>query len=508
MNIKNSIVGSDESEILTPLVALTLAVLVRWAVSLNTYSGYGKPPMFGDYEAQRHWMEITVNLPMDSWYKNSSDNDLLYWGLDYPPLTAYHSFLNGKAAELIDSSWNALHHSRGLEDEYHKIFMRSSVIMCDLFIYIPLLAFFYFRNRSFHSDVDEKHIGIACLCALLEPGLILVDHGHFQYNCVSLGIALWAAYAISNQKLLVASALFCFALNYKQMELYHSVPFFVYLLKQCHQQKNLPAKSSLLFKLGFIVIISFAISWLPFFVVSDKEGIIQILRRIFPFNRGLFEDKVANIWCSLHPILRLKEAADQSAVVRLCLGSTIVSIIPDCIFLWKSASPKNLLLGLTSTSLSFFLFSYHVHEKSILLATAPASLLLLHHPQILGWFIVIATGSMFPLLHKDGLALPAVSLVILFLIILHILINSLSSEEPVLVISKKIKISTSVVSGLAALSILGMFFLCALHLAVAPPARFPDLFTYFISAYACGHFLLFKICILIFMGSVKQLKNS
>ena len=52
-----------------------------------------------------------------------------------------------------------------------------------------------------------------------------------QYNCVSLGIALWAAYAISNQKLLVASALFCFALNYKQMELYHSVPFFVYLLK-------------------------------------------------------------------------------------------------------------------------------------------------------------------------------------------------------------------------------------------------------------------------------------
>ena len=58
--------------------------------------------MFGDYEAQRHWMEITVNLPMDSWYKNSSDNDLLYWGLDYPPLTAYHSFLNGKAAELID----------------------------------------------------------------------------------------------------------------------------------------------------------------------------------------------------------------------------------------------------------------------------------------------------------------------------------------------------------------------------------------------------------------------
>jgi alpha-1,3-glucosyltransferase len=30
-------------------------------------SGAGKPPMFGDYEAQRHWMEITFNLPIEEW---------------------------------------------------------------------------------------------------------------------------------------------------------------------------------------------------------------------------------------------------------------------------------------------------------------------------------------------------------------------------------------------------------------------------------------------------------
>lgn len=56
----------------------------------------GKSPMFGDYEAQRHWQEVTVNLPIREWYRNSSDNDLQYWGLDYPPLTAYHSWLIGK----------------------------------------------------------------------------------------------------------------------------------------------------------------------------------------------------------------------------------------------------------------------------------------------------------------------------------------------------------------------------------------------------------------------------
>lgn len=38
----------------------------------------------GDYEAQRHWMEITLHLPLKEWYYH----DLEYWGLDYPPLTA------------------------------------------------------------------------------------------------------------------------------------------------------------------------------------------------------------------------------------------------------------------------------------------------------------------------------------------------------------------------------------------------------------------------------------
>ena len=36
-------------------------------------------------------------LPVLEWYANGTDNDLLYWGLDYPPLTAYHSLALGKA---------------------------------------------------------------------------------------------------------------------------------------------------------------------------------------------------------------------------------------------------------------------------------------------------------------------------------------------------------------------------------------------------------------------------
>lgn len=92
-----------------PCVLLT-TTWVKWATGLGSYSGrkpdwssvaeymttfmflgQDTPPMFGDYEAQRHWMEITTHLPFQQWYKY----DLQYWGLDYPPLTAYISWLCG-----------------------------------------------------------------------------------------------------------------------------------------------------------------------------------------------------------------------------------------------------------------------------------------------------------------------------------------------------------------------------------------------------------------------------
>ena len=41
---------------------------LRWTdVYIDVSSGAGKPPMYGDYEAQRHWMEITTNLPAREW---------------------------------------------------------------------------------------------------------------------------------------------------------------------------------------------------------------------------------------------------------------------------------------------------------------------------------------------------------------------------------------------------------------------------------------------------------
>lgn len=83
--------GTTSQWVLLPLILMIVGVF-RWSVGLWGYSGYRQPPMHGDFEAQRHWMEITTHLPASRWYFY----DLQYWGLDYPPLTAYHSWLCGK----------------------------------------------------------------------------------------------------------------------------------------------------------------------------------------------------------------------------------------------------------------------------------------------------------------------------------------------------------------------------------------------------------------------------
>ncbi|KFO23184.1 Dolichyl pyrophosphate Man9GlcNAc2 alpha-1,3-glucosyltransferase [Fukomys damarensis] len=264
-------------------VVVLLALTVRWAVSLHSYSGAGKPPLFGDYEAQRHWQEVTVNLPLRQWYFNSSENDLQYWGLDYPPLTAYHSLLCAFVAERINPAWVALHTSRGHESPAHKLFMRTTVLVADVMIYIPAVVLYCCCLK----EISTKKKVANALCILLYPGLILIDHGHFQYNSVSLGFALWGVLGVSCDWDLLGSLAFCLALNYKQMELYHSLPFFCFLLGKCFQ-KGLKGKGlGLLLKLVGTVVASFALCWLPFF--SEREQTLQVVRRLFPVERGLFE---------------------------------------------------------------------------------------------------------------------------------------------------------------------------------------------------------------------------
>jgi alpha-1,3-glucosyltransferase len=46
--------------------------------------------------------------------------------------------------------------------------------------------------------------------------------------------------------------------------------------------------------LGVTVCVSFALFWRPF--LASQDSLLAVLHRIFPTQRGLFEDYVANFW--------------------------------------------------------------------------------------------------------------------------------------------------------------------------------------------------------------------
>lgn len=286
--------------------------------------------MFGDFEAQRHWMEITCNLPAKEWYRNSSKNDLMYWGLDYPPLTAYHMYFNGKILGLTmkdDSSLN----TRGHESPELKTFMRTTVVVADMVFFLSAML------------VLEESLVITALF----PGLILIDHGHFQYNCVSLGLTLWAVCLLCKRRTVLGSIAFSLAINYKHMSMYHSLPFFFYILGSNTMK--------VVVSVAVAVIASFFLSWVPLLEVFG-----DVLSRLFPVSRGLFEDKVANVWCALEVVVKLRKMFTPETLFKTSACVTLLATIPSSLHLLMKPSFKNFVYSLVISSLAFFLFSFQV----------------------------------------------------------------------------------------------------------------------------------------------------
>uniref|UniRef100_A0A8B9F384 Alpha-1,3-glucosyltransferase n=1 Tax=Amazona collaria TaxID=241587 RepID=A0A8B9F384_9PSIT len=465
-------------------ITVLLALTVRWTVSLSSYSGAGKPPMYGDYEAQRHWQEVTYNLPIRQWYFNTTDNNLLYWGLDYPPLTAYHSLVCAYIAKLINPDWIALHTSRGYESQPHKLFMRTTVMVADLLVYIPAVILYCFSLKETSTKKKASIWG--------GRGVTVWD----------LGLALWGALYLSYDWDLLGSAAFCLALNYKQMELYHSLPFFCYLLGKCFK-KGLKGKGLvLLAKIAATVVVSFAVCWLPF--CTDVEQIMQVLRRLFPIDRGLFEDKVANIWCSLSVLIKIKNIMSPETQLKLSFAVTLLSLLPACVKLTAQPSLRGFKFALVSCALSFFLFSFQVHEKSILLVSVPVCLIINEIPFMATWFLLVSTFSMLPLLLKDGLLLAYTVTMLAFLSVCTTSFSILEKTSAEDLQLKQFSLSLKgyaswfksfpkIVRMLFFLSLTLMAVLSVMSATVHPPQRFPDLFPLAVSVVSCLHFMLFLV---------------
>ncbi|KAK1363600.1 Alpha-1,3-glucosyltransferase [Heracleum sosnowskyi] len=456
------------------------ALLVRVAVSLHPYSGAGNPPKYGDFEAQRHWMEITLGLPPKEWYRNSTINDLSYWGLDYPPLTAYQSYVHGLLLRYFHPDSVSLYTSRGHESYLGKLLMRWTVLLSDALIFFPAVLCFLIAYYSGQPSASKNNTAWHTTIILLSPCLILIDHGHFQYNCISLGLTVGAIAAIISGKELVGSSLFCLALNHKQMSAYFAPAFFSHLFGKCLRRRNPYLE---VFKLGLVVLGTFVVVWWPY--LHSLDSFLEVLSRLAPFERGIYEDYVANFWCTTSIIIKWKRLFTTQSLKLLSLSATLLTCLPSMIQQMRYPSRHGFLYSLLNTAFSFYFFSFQVHEKSILLPLLPASLLALEEPFIFQWLIQFALLSMFPLLCRDKLVLPYVALYGFFIL----LYNAPGRKQ-----DTRGRSSSSIVKSLLVSVILMISFLLhVIYLTISPPTKYPFLFEAIIMLLCFSQFIAIAV---------------
>jgi len=346
---------------------------------------------------------------------------------------------------VINPNWFALYLSRGLEDDDLKVFMRATVIVSEYLIYIPAAVICARQLAKLHS-INQWESSVALTAILMQPATILIDHGHFQYNTVMLGFMLATIASMVAGRPLWSCVFFVATLGFKQMALFYAPAVAAYLAGTCLFPRMAPLR---LVGMAIVTLASFAVLFLPLLFgtfydtyqkiplpsdyvnppllsglpweLSERSWyypyavqLAQSIHRIFPFARGLFEDKVANFWCAIHSsgIHKLNHY-DHALLSRAALGLTLLSILPPCLLIFLKPQKNLIPYAFASTAWGFFLCSYQVHEKNVLLPLLPMLLLLAREGGMkpstrawVGYANILACWTMFPLLVRDGLRIP------------------------------------------------------------------------------------------------------
>lgn len=385
--------------------------------------------------------------------------------------------------------------------------MRATVIVSEFLVYIPAVVLFV-RRYSRLNGTPAWPTSIALVAILLQPATILIDHGHFQYNTVMLGLMVASIESILTGRWPLSCAFFVASLGFKQMALYYAPVMFSFLLGICLFPR---IRIGRFLSIALATIAAFATLLLPFVVASlcawgkgtplpdslppiiqnlplelDREAwyyalilhLSQIIHRIFPLARGLFEDKVANAWCAIHTFYKLSRFP-STKLQQVSLGATLGSILLPCLVIFRYPRPQLILPALSSCAWGFFLFSFQVHEKSVLLPLLPMTLLLGGANGLnkvsrawIGWVNILGSWTMFPLLKRDGLTIPYFVMTLLWAYLLGLPPTSIeayrsrSAKEPTVHILTTLIHSTFYIS-MVAWHVLEAF--------VPPPENKPDL---------------------------------
>ena len=282
-----------------------------------------------------------------------------------------------------------------------------------------------------------------------------------------LGFTLWSLAMFARRKFALSIAFLMLSISFKQMNIY-SIPAFGAALLGIGMSNGTIGSTLICYtKWGLIAIITLLACFAPF--LESKEVILLVLRRLFPVNRGLFEEKVANFWCTLSILTKFHRKHSNEQLFKFCLSSVLISLSPMVFGLIYFGAKNRLcitkfLYALSYVCLTMFLFSYHVHEKQILIPLLPISFLTSEEPWFVYFFTLWSSFSLYPLMRKDNLQIAYFSLMLTWNCFFYLSNSSKLSKFP----------------GLwKLLIVLSIDFIVLHHIGQilwTPPKKLPDLF--------------------------------
>lgn len=371
-----------------------------------------------DFEVHRNWLAVTHSLPISQWYTDQTSK----WTLDYPPLFAWFEWALSQVAVHVDPMMLQVK-NLGYASGATVVFQRLSVMVADL-----VLASAAFACSRSWGQAHAKSLLAYCLI-IFNAGLIMVDHIHFQYNGMLLGLLLWSVLSVERDNVLLAATCFAILLNLKHLFAYAAPVYFVYMLRHyCFDRGHnfsLPRLLALAAVVGSVCAVSFG----PFVAMGQLP---QIMGRLFPFGRGLCHAYWAgNFWA----LYSFSDKAVAAALPRLGVsvdapvgnmsagqvgissfavlpqigpGATMIAVAaalaPALISLWRRPDKRRFAEAVAYSNLCGFVFGFHVHEKAALTAVIPFIWVAVQDGRRYGSFLILSTAAnygIFPLLFEQ-----------------------------------------------------------------------------------------------------------
>eukprot|EP00887_Chlorella_sp_A99_P001593 scaffold8.g1593.t1 len=327
-----------------------------------------------DFEVHRNWLAITASLSLREWYWDATSE----WTLDYPPFFAWFEWLLAQAAHLFDPNMLRVQ-AEAYSSPATVLFQRLTVIATEA---VLLVAAWFATRRALPSvflGMAESPVTLdrpsppatAVMCPLshrrrthgqrlaalflvaAHPGLLMVDHIHFQYNGLLLGIFLLSITAVSeghDLAVVVGISLGPFVLTGQGSQLLLADKALAMLARLLGAPLNLPAAS----------------------MTGGLVGTAQFA--VLP---------------------QIGSAATAAA--------TLAAMLPCLVAVWRRPAPEAFPAAVLYTTTCSFMLGYHVHEKAVLMVILPAAAMAVGSCAAAADFLFLSTlgtYSLFPLLFR------------------------------------------------------------------------------------------------------------